>query len=206
MLLTPAIVGLLRYGDLLTDFRHGLAPSDPNSRRRNLRTCTPRQNACNRAPAGAGSRFAGVYPASEKWGSKISHKGTEYLLGLFDDEREAALARDRMALELHGKFAWLNLPEEIYEHPPGAIGITAGVNARWAVAQSVCVVRPDTRGSRMRQRVVPSRPHPVGKLRGLPVDGILIPHKDNLFADKHTPTVYARENAARSVVSAAGAA
>ena len=89
-----------------------------NNRRRNLRNCTPRQNACNRAPAGAGSRFAGVYPAGQKWGARISHKGKEYPLGLFDDEREAALARDRMALELQGKFAWLNLPEEIYNHPP----------------------------------------------------------------------------------------
>ncbi len=71
-----------------------------------------------RGHAGAGSRFAGVYPADEEWDAKISHKGKEYPLGLFDDEREAALARDHMALELHGKFARLNLPEEICNHPP----------------------------------------------------------------------------------------
>lgn len=85
-----------------------------NNRRRNLRVCTPQENACNRAPAGADSRFRGVYPAGEKWGAKICHKGKEYLLGFFDDELDAARARDRKALELHGKYAWLNLPHEVY--------------------------------------------------------------------------------------------
>ena len=35
-----------------------------------------------------------------------------YYLGLFDDEVEAAKARDRKAYELHGEFAYLNFPED----------------------------------------------------------------------------------------------
>ncbi len=35
-----------------------------------------------------------------------------YFLGFFDDEIEAARARDRKAYELHGKFAYLNFPED----------------------------------------------------------------------------------------------
>ena len=34
-------------------------------------------------------------------------------LGLFDDEAEAAKARDRKAYELAGEFAYLNFPDEI---------------------------------------------------------------------------------------------
>ena len=34
-------------------------------------------------------------------------------LGLFDDEAEAAKARDRKAYELASEFAYLNFPDEI---------------------------------------------------------------------------------------------
>ena len=36
-----------------------------------------------------------------------------YYLGTFDDEVEAAKARDRKAYELEGEYAYLNFPEEI---------------------------------------------------------------------------------------------
>jgi len=34
-------------------------------------------------------------------------------LGLYDDEDEAARARDRKAYELHGEYAYLNFPEDV---------------------------------------------------------------------------------------------
>jgi hypothetical protein len=43
-----------------------------------------------------------------KWRSQIKYKGKLYFLGLFDILEDAARARDKKALELHGEFARLN--------------------------------------------------------------------------------------------------
>jgi hypothetical protein len=40
----------------------------------------------------------------------VTHRGDTHYLDLFDDEVEAAKARDRKALEVFGTSAWLNLP------------------------------------------------------------------------------------------------
>ena len=87
-----------------------------NNRRSNLRICTPWQNAQNSGPHGRGSRFKGVYPSGNKWYAVIKHKRQTHYLGTFDDELEAAKARDRAAYTLQGKFAYLNFPEEIYNY------------------------------------------------------------------------------------------
>jgi len=84
-----------------------------NNRPDNLRNCTPQQNEYNKRPRGRKSRFKGVYPRGNKWYAAIKHKGKTYYLGTFDDEVEAAKARDRKAYELEGEFAYLNFPEEI---------------------------------------------------------------------------------------------
>jgi hypothetical protein len=86
----------------------------------NLRVCTPAQNEYNKAPRGKRSRFKGVYPDGDKWYALIKHKGKTYYLGTFDDEVEAAKARDRKAYELEGEFAYLNFPEEIRRPFPEA--------------------------------------------------------------------------------------
>jgi hypothetical protein len=39
-------------------------------------------------------------------------RGRTYYLGTFDDEVEAAKARDRKAYELEGQYAYLNFPED----------------------------------------------------------------------------------------------
>ena len=93
--------------------RHGL-----DNRRENLRVCTPQENACNIGPA-KGAQLKGVHPCGDKWGAKIRHKGKVYELGLFDTQIEAARARDRMAIEFHGRYAYLNLPEEAPLEPKG---------------------------------------------------------------------------------------
>ena len=81
--------------------------------RANLRNCTPRQNRQNTRPRGRkSSRFIGVYGRGDKWIVKICHKGQYYYLGPFDDEVEAAKARDKKALEFFGEYAWLNFPNE----------------------------------------------------------------------------------------------
>jgi hypothetical protein len=87
-----------------------------NNRRCNLRVCTRRQNLANQKPRGGSSRFVGVHRQGDKWVAGISCRGTYYYLGLFDDEVEAAKARDRKAYELHGVHAYLNFPKDYRHH------------------------------------------------------------------------------------------
>ncbi len=83
-----------------------------NNRRCNLRVCTPAQNRANVRPRNGSSRFVGVYRRGNKWEGSIGYRGRHFYLGLFDDEVEAAKARDRKAYELHGPYAYLNFPED----------------------------------------------------------------------------------------------
>jgi len=95
-----------------------------NNRRCNLRVCTHQQNQANRGSRGGSSRFVGVHQYQGKWEAGIRCRGKYYYCGLFDDEVEAAKARDRKAYALNGEHAYLNLPEElrrwIREHPGAA--------------------------------------------------------------------------------------
>jgi hypothetical protein len=86
-----------------------------NNCRDNLRVCTRRQNQANRRSRRGVSRFVGVYPHKDKWIAEITSHGRHFYLGYFDDEVQAAKARDRKAWELHGEFAYLNFPED-YAH------------------------------------------------------------------------------------------
>ena len=99
--------------NLLVDHRnHNTLDNQKN----NLRTCTVIENARNSRPQqGTTSKYKGVTwdVAREKWVAQIQlqnifnrsfHKG----LGRFEDEIEAALAYDKIALEEFGEFAYLN--------------------------------------------------------------------------------------------------
>lgn len=89
-----------------------------DNRRENLRICTKLENAWNkrrRKPEGAKSEFIGVYPCRRppgKWCIKVQCDGEVTNLSPFDTAEEAARARDRKALELHGEYAQLNFPDE----------------------------------------------------------------------------------------------
>jgi hypothetical protein len=91
---------------------HHMDRNGLNNRRDNLIVCTPRQHQACRGPEGGASRFVGVYRRGDKWEARIRCRGKVYYLGCFDDEIAAAKARDRKAYELHGKFAYLNFPED----------------------------------------------------------------------------------------------
>ncbi|MEN6577441.1 MAG: HNH endonuclease [Phycisphaerales bacterium] len=91
---------------------HHIDGNGLNNRCDNLQVCTPRQHLAGRGPCGGVSRFVGVYRHGDKWEARIRCHGKVYYLGYFDDEVEAAKARDRKTYELHGKFAYLNFPED----------------------------------------------------------------------------------------------
>ena len=87
-----------------------------DDRRANLRLCTARENARNRrSRKGTTSQFLGVYRRTsvpDKWFARVACGDKRVYLGPFDDKVEAARARNRAAIELHGEFASLNFPEE----------------------------------------------------------------------------------------------
>ena len=115
-------------GKLVMMHRHIMQPPDGlfvdhisgdklDNRRSNLRLCTKSQNGMNQAGPhkGSGSRFLGVHwhKATQKWAAAVRLDGTVHHIGVFESEVDAAIARDAMARELHGKFASLNFPDEV---------------------------------------------------------------------------------------------
>jgi len=80
-----------------------------DNRRSNLRICTQKQNSRNKASAGL-SQFKGVSwnTASRKWQLYIYYKNNNRFLGLFENERHAAMVYDIWAKDIFGEFAKLN--------------------------------------------------------------------------------------------------
>lgn len=93
-----------------------------NNQKENLRVCTPSQNAYNRRSSKGDSKYKGVLkqPKSEYWGAKITVKTRGKMLGVFEDEKEAAIAYDNAARKYYKEFAVLNFPDENRE-PRGKI-------------------------------------------------------------------------------------
>jgi len=85
-----------------------------NNRRRNLRVCTQAQNRANSRPHGGRSGFKGVYPQGDKWYGVVERDGKQHYAGSFPTPELAARARDRLAIQLFGPYAWLNFPEEAH--------------------------------------------------------------------------------------------
>ena len=84
-----------------------------NNRRRNLRISTPQINSFNRKKlSGCSSIFKGTYfhKHSKKWEAKIIFAGKSFSLGYFYRAEDAARAYDQKALDLFGRYAKLNFP------------------------------------------------------------------------------------------------
>jgi hypothetical protein len=112
-----------------------------NNRRCNLRICTHAQNACNRRRTGGRSGFRGVEPKGNgKYAAIVGHKRKRNRAGVFSDPIEAARARDKLARELHGEYAWVNLPGEV---TPGrrSVALSGRVVAHSAAKATLSVSR-----------------------------------------------------------------
>jgi hypothetical protein len=85
-----------------------------DNRRSNLRNCSTRENACNGRPRrNSSSQYRGVSRhGKDKWCAKVGYLRIHVHVGSYTEEIEAARAHDRMAIMLHGQFAYLNLPDE----------------------------------------------------------------------------------------------
>ena len=82
-----------------------------DNRKQNLRTATGQQNMYNRESyRNSSSIYKGVYwdKTHNKWRVRIKINYKFIHIGRFDCEREAALAYNRKAKEVHGEFAGLN--------------------------------------------------------------------------------------------------
>lgn len=81
---------------------------DPlDNRKANLRVCSQRENLCNRGPTKQNTTgFKGVSKVRNRYQVSIDCK----VIGWFDDPIEAAKCYDKAAKELHGEFAFQNLP------------------------------------------------------------------------------------------------
>jgi hypothetical protein len=87
-----------------------------DNRGANLREAMPWQNICNRKKYSGKytSKYIGVSRSKgkRKWEAQVGFNKKTIRLGCFDNEIEAAKARDRAARKYHGEFACLNFPEE----------------------------------------------------------------------------------------------
>ena len=85
-----------------------------DNRKCNLRICTQSQNILNSRPRGGSSRFKGVYydKTRNKYVAFVWENRRPVHIGRYEDEIEAARARDYRAVEIGGLYVWLNFPEE----------------------------------------------------------------------------------------------
>lgn len=102
------------YGN---DFIDHINSNPLDNRKSNLRIATPLQNAQNRVSKKNGtSQYLGVCSvkrkSGNKWMASIKVGGKNKHLGSFDDEKEAAIARDKATLEHFGIKGKLNFPKK----------------------------------------------------------------------------------------------
>lgn len=82
-----------------------------DNRKENLRAVTSSQNKMNkRSHNKSKSKYKGVSILKNKWRAEIKYDGAIKHIGVFDNEKIAAIAYDRVAKIHFGKFARLNFP------------------------------------------------------------------------------------------------
>lgn len=82
-----------------------------NNQKSNLRLCNQSENIRNsKLSKNNTTGFKGVmwHKGANKFMAYIRHDYKMYNLGLFKTAKEAAIARNKKSLELHGKFAYVN--------------------------------------------------------------------------------------------------
>lgn len=82
-----------------------------DNRRSNLRLCNNSQNQMNKGlQSNNTSGYKGVTWRKDvnKWRAQIFFGGKNFVLGNFENKKDAAKAYNQKALELHGEFAKLN--------------------------------------------------------------------------------------------------
>src|SRR6185369_7879503 len=82
-----------------------------NNQKFNLRICTTKQNIANqKIRIDNTSGYSGVHwsNVAKKWQAVISINGINKYIGIFDNKRHAALARDLWAKDLYKDYAHLN--------------------------------------------------------------------------------------------------
>jgi hypothetical protein len=82
-----------------------------DNRKENLRKCSCSENSRNQISKTGTSKYKGVswHKNDKKWVASIGYKWKTYRLGCFVNEEDAAIAYNKKAKELFGKFAFLNV-------------------------------------------------------------------------------------------------
>ena len=95
----------------MVDHKNGIGI---DNRKSNLRFASPSQNSMNLHTIRGLSPYRGVSWSKryEKWQCSISKEGRRIFIGRYSDEVEAAMAYDRVAIEIHGEFAAINFPKD----------------------------------------------------------------------------------------------
>jgi hypothetical protein len=105
----------MEYGYVPSEIDH-VDRNRSNNSVENLREVTRSQNNMNGTKhKNCTSRYIGVSWNKDlnKWGACVCYKNKKYQVGCFDNEEEAAIARDKKAIEIQGEFANLNFKETV---------------------------------------------------------------------------------------------
>lgn len=110
-ILAPAHVAwALHYGEWPEMIVDHINRNPHDNRIENLRLATASQNAANKTKSdGKTSDYLGVIKNRGKWEARIKIGGQQTVIGIFDDEEQAAIAYDCAAITTHREFANPNI-------------------------------------------------------------------------------------------------